>query len=278
MSKTSIASAAVALLAFAGVCIAQPPGITPEMIARALPFEGAPLAEPGPYEVTSEPAFGSPGLMVFHPTKLDAFPKTDTLPVMVWGNGGCSIDTTRYRGFLTTIASHGFVALGYGRLRESRRVPAGHRRQPARRHRLGGSGNQARGLAAERQDRDGQGRRHGPVVRRIHVDHPRCRSACRYDRRVQFRRPASANPGAQPAPGRTPEALKALHGPVLIINGHEPDFMWRSGEGDVRHDQQCADFLRLPAQRRPHRDGLPPGRRRVRERRVELAQVDVQRR
>ena len=52
MSKTSIASAAAALLAFASVCSAQPPGITPEMIARALPLEGAPLAEPGPYEVT----------------------------------------------------------------------------------------------------------------------------------------------------------------------------------------------------------------------------------
>ena len=32
--------------------------------------------------------------------------------MMVWGNGGCAIDSTRYSGFLTTIASHGFLVLG----------------------------------------------------------------------------------------------------------------------------------------------------------------------
>src|SRR5204862_481944 len=83
------------LLAGAGMCLAQPAGITPQMISRALPLEGAPLAEPGPYKITSEAAFGSPGLVVFRPTTLDAFPKKDTLPVMVWGNGGCAIDSTR---------------------------------------------------------------------------------------------------------------------------------------------------------------------------------------
>src|SRR5712691_715755 len=105
MHKTIVAAAAV-LLTGAGVCLAQPAGITPEMINRSLPLEGAPLAEPGPYKITSERASGSPGYLVFRPTTLDAFPKKDTLPVMVWGNGGCAIDSTRYSGFLTTIASH----------------------------------------------------------------------------------------------------------------------------------------------------------------------------
>jgi hypothetical protein len=67
---------------------------------------------PGPYKITSEGAFGSPGHRVFRPTTLDAFPKKDTLPLMVWGNGGCAIDSARYSGFLTTIASHGFLVLG----------------------------------------------------------------------------------------------------------------------------------------------------------------------
>src|SRR5580704_9666100 len=85
MHKTIVAAAAV-LLTGAGLCLAQPPGITREMIERALPLEGAPLAEPGPYKVI--------------------------LPVMVWGNGGCAIDSTRYSGFLSTIASHGFLVMG----------------------------------------------------------------------------------------------------------------------------------------------------------------------
>src|SRR3984957_14025389 len=111
MHKTIVAAAAV-LLTGAGLCLAQPPGITREMIERALPLEGAPLAEPGPYKVASEGAFGSPGYLVFRPATLDAFPKKDILPVMVWGNGGCAIDSTRYSGFLSTIASHGFLVMG----------------------------------------------------------------------------------------------------------------------------------------------------------------------
>src|SRR5271154_1664274 len=108
MHKTIVAAAAV-ILTGVGACLAQPPGITREMIERSLPLEGAPLAEPGPYKVTSESV---PGYLVFHPAALDAFPKKDTLPVMVWGNGGCAIDSTRYSGFLTTIASHGILVLG----------------------------------------------------------------------------------------------------------------------------------------------------------------------
>src|SRR5438128_2063388 len=108
MQKTIVVLAILA----AGACLPQPPGITPEMINRALPLEGAPLAIPGPYKITSETAFEAPGFRVFHPEMLEAFPKKDTLPVMVWGNGGCAINSTRYSGFLTTIASHGFLVMG----------------------------------------------------------------------------------------------------------------------------------------------------------------------
>jgi hypothetical protein len=174
MSKTPIAYATVALLAVAaGVCSAQPPGVTPEMIATALPVAGAPLAEPGSYEVVSETAFGSPGHMVFHPKNLDAFPGRDTLPVLVWGNGGCAINSTRYSGFLSTIASHGFLVLATAAVagEPSRRATADDLR-----HRLGRSRSQARRLTTERQDRHRQRGRHGTVVRRIFVDHARRRS------------------------------------------------------------------------------------------------------
>ncbi len=57
--KTTSALAAAALLALAGVCGAQPAGITPEMIATALPEEGAPKAQPGPYPVTAGATAGA---------------------------------------------------------------------------------------------------------------------------------------------------------------------------------------------------------------------------
>jgi hypothetical protein len=76
-----------------------------------LPLDDAPVAERGRYEVMSEVAFGSLRYVVYRPTNLNAFPQDDTLPVMVWGNGGCSTDSSAYAGFLTTIASHGFLVL-----------------------------------------------------------------------------------------------------------------------------------------------------------------------
>jgi hypothetical protein len=93
MHKTIIAAAAM-LLTGTGVCLAQPPGITREMIERALPLECAPLAEPGPYKITSEGAFDSSGHRVFRPAALEAVPKKDSLPLMVMFAGkNCSLCT-----------------------------------------------------------------------------------------------------------------------------------------------------------------------------------------
>ena len=98
MDKKSIVRAAAALLAFSSIGFAQgPPGITPEMIATALPVEGAPLAVAGRYTVTSEPAFGSAGHVVYRPADLSRFPSMDSLPVMVWGNGGCAVNSDSSR-------------------------------------------------------------------------------------------------------------------------------------------------------------------------------------
>ncbi|MEP7311964.1 MAG: hypothetical protein ABI859_05240, partial [Pseudomonadota bacterium] len=110
--KASTGLAAAVLLALSGTALAQlPPGVTLDMVATALPEEGAPKAEPGQYAVLAEPAYGTAGLKTFRPARLDRFPRGDTLPVVVWGNGGCAIDNPRYDGFLTTIASHGFLVI-----------------------------------------------------------------------------------------------------------------------------------------------------------------------
>jgi hypothetical protein len=67
-------------------------------VATALPLEGAPLAIAGPYKVESGPAFESPGHVVYRPADLTPFPGKDKLPLVVWGNGGCAINSTRYGG------------------------------------------------------------------------------------------------------------------------------------------------------------------------------------
>ena len=100
-----------AVLLLGSIVLSQPPKITMEMVNRQLPLEGAPKAITGPYTTTYEAAFDSPRHILYRPTDLAAFPGKDTLPVVVWGNGGCAIESRQYEGYLRTIASHGFLVI-----------------------------------------------------------------------------------------------------------------------------------------------------------------------
>ena len=227
MQKTFVAAAAV-FLGCTGVGLAQPAGVTRDMIARALPLEGAPKAEPGPYQVTSEPAFGSPGLHIYRPTALDAFPTKDTLPVIVWGNGGCAIDSTGYSGFLTTIASHGVLAVGT--------VPE---EGAARRQETADDMRAAIDWVQKESARVGS-----PLNGKIAVDKiavmgtscggflsltlgadPRVKTIGVFNSGVQT--PAEGQPQGRGGAGGQPTAdvLPKLHGPVLLLNGGDPDFL-----------------------------------------------------
>ncbi len=223
MFKAATVCSAAGLVALAGAALAQPPGITPEMINTTLPLEGAPLAVPGPYQVSSGPAFGAPGLMVFHPSSLDAFPARDTLPVLVWGNGGCAIDTTRYGGFLSTIASHGFLVIG-----TAAQAGAERRQATADDLRAGidwASAENARAGSPLNGKVDtnqvaAMGQSCGGFMSATLGADPRVDTIGMFNSGLQ-----PANPNA-PA-GRFPsiDALKELHGPVLLINGAERDFL-----------------------------------------------------
>jgi dienelactone hydrolase len=214
MKKTSIVAGTAIALALAAVAHAQrPAGITAEMIATALPLEGAPLAVPGPYKVESGPAFGSPGHVVYRPADLGAFPGKDKLPVMVWGNGGCAINSTRYGGFFTTVASHGFVVIGTAA-------------EP------GASGGRATAdsLRKAMDWADAENKRaDSPLKGKIDVDKMAIMGqSCGGFLSIELGSDPRVdtigvfNSGAQ---GENVARLKALHGPVLLINGHERDFL-----------------------------------------------------
>jgi hypothetical protein len=219
----SVMCGVAGVLGFAAASDAQPQGITREMIATALPVEGAPLAVPGPYKTLSEPAFGSPGHVIFRPADLAGFPAKDTLPVMVWGNGGCAINSTRYGGFLSTIASHGFLV-----------IATAAREGEERRQSNADDLRAALNWAEAETKRDGS-----PLKGKIATDKmavmgqscggflsvalgvdPRVDTIGVFNSGVQ-----PANPNASTSPVATTDALAKLHGPVLLINGHERDFM-----------------------------------------------------
>jgi hypothetical protein len=90
------------------------PAIRGTTTSRAVEPSGPPVPL-GPYaDVTIESAAGLPTHTVYRPTKLAAFPGQDTLPIVVWGNGACRLDGLMYKGFLTKIASHGFLVVVAG--------------------------------------------------------------------------------------------------------------------------------------------------------------------
>jgi len=202
---------------------AQPPGITMDMINTTLPLEGAPLAEVGPYAVESGTAFSSPGHQVYHPAAPGSLPAGDTLPLLVWGNGGCAIDGSRYAGFLGNIASHGFVVMTTAAIE-------------------GAAPRQANAddlLAAIDWAIAENGRAGSPLNGKINTSQiavmgqscggflsvslgtdPRVGTIGVFNSGVQ-----APNPNAPAGPFPTTDSLAKLHGPVMFINGSERDFM-----------------------------------------------------
>ena len=264
MQKTSLVLGTTFLLALAVVSHAQRGGATREMIATALPVEGAPLAVPGPNKVESGPAFGSPGHVVYHPADLAPFPGKDTLPVMIWGNGGCAINSTRYAGFLTTIASHGFVVLATAA-------------QPGAAAGRATADNLRAALAwAEAEHMRAGSPLNGKIaLDRVAVMGQSCGGFMALELGADPRVDTIGvfNSGAQ---GDTAGVVAKLRGPGTAHQWPRAGLSDGCVGGDLRRDPKSPGLLRRAAQRRPYGDGRSPRRRRVRERRIELDPVAVQ--
>src|SRR3954471_5125975 len=111
----------IGALLMAGVAAAQvSPGPETQMrvdaAAQRLVYPRMPdTPGTGPYPAlkTGDPDF--PGHVIYRPANLAALGKRK-LPVLVWGNGGCSGDGASARLFLSEIASHGYLAVAPGAL------------------------------------------------------------------------------------------------------------------------------------------------------------------
>jgi hypothetical protein len=223
MRQTAIICGCAAALLLASAGYAQMPGVTMEMIRTALPLDGAPRATHGPYHVLAEPAFESPRHVVYRPDDLRAFPNEDWLPIVVWGNGGCAINSDNYHGLLTTIASRGFLTLATTAIE-------GEEPRQANTEDLRAAIDWAE---AENVRSD------SPLFGKIDTEQVAVMgTSCGGYRAMDLGSDPRVttigvfNSGAMAADreGRSPtapafEALAGIHGPVLLINGDERDFL-----------------------------------------------------
>jgi dienelactone hydrolase len=69
---------------------------------------------PGPHAVAIESYASLATHTVYHPANLGGFGPSNRLPIVSWGNGGCARVGTAFAGFLTQVASHGYVAIAVG--------------------------------------------------------------------------------------------------------------------------------------------------------------------
>ena len=68
----------------------------------------------GPYKAVMKEEAALVAHTVFVPQNLSSFNKKHPLPVLVWGNGGCSNSPWEHYKFLNEIASYGFIVVATG--------------------------------------------------------------------------------------------------------------------------------------------------------------------
>ena len=93
----------------------QRPDICPEV--------GAAGTGPYPAIVEGDPAL--PTHAIYRPQALAGFGTTVRLPIVAWGNGGCTNSSFPFRNFLLEIASHGFLVVAIGSPVEPASEPVG---------------------------------------------------------------------------------------------------------------------------------------------------------
>ena len=85
----------------------------------------------GPYKAVIVEDDALPGYSIFRPEDLTSAASVEgPLPVILFGNGGCAHSSTGFYGFLTEIASHGYVIISNGVWRENQPRITGGRPVP----------------------------------------------------------------------------------------------------------------------------------------------------
>jgi len=94
---------------YAGLAAAIVPVTSVIMALGGTPASAA-IGGSGPYPADYETSATLANHTIFRPQTLPS----ERLPIVVWGNGGCSANGLSQGNFLREIASHGFLAIANG--------------------------------------------------------------------------------------------------------------------------------------------------------------------
>lgn len=110
-STTSLRQEAPGYWARVTDCQGEPPPPTSTTSTSTPPGGERPPLEQR-YQSMYETDFRLPDHTIYRPTNLDAV--TDTMPVVVWGNGACSANGTWFQDFLLPLSAHGILVIANG--------------------------------------------------------------------------------------------------------------------------------------------------------------------
>ncbi|MEY4640479.1 MAG: hypothetical protein RLZZ227_473 [Pseudomonadota bacterium] len=173
------------------------------------------------------------------------------LPLLIWGNGGCSANGLAHAGFLREIASHGYVVVALGSAQAPRAAAAAPAAAPA-----GDATDAAQMIEAlewatriTRAEAD-------PLNGHIDVEHAAIAGhSCgglqalkvsadeRIDTSLIFNSGIYVRPGGRSGVAIDKSALAALHGPIAYFTGGADDIAHANAVDDVQRIEQVPVFF-----------------------------------
>ena len=229
----------------------------------------------GPFPAVMEQDAGLPTHTIYRPKDLAAL-HGRKLPIIAWGEGGCSNNGAFYKNFLGEIASYGFLAIATGPPQAPR--PAGNPGdQPGAGRGAGrGAGNPGRGPATKSSQlidainwADAENaRRDSPFYHRIDTSKvavmghscggiqalavaadPRIKLVVNWSGGLFTTPPAGAGAAMENVPK---EQLEKLHTPVFYISGDSSDIAFANSNDDFGRITKVPAF-------RAYKDGVGHG-------------------
>ena len=266
MNKLLRATTATGLLLIGATISAQPAPPPPGAMAGLQQAFAAYHKMPdtrgtGPFPALKEvdPAF--PGHVVYRPADLGALGKR-RLPVLLWGNGGCTDDGAAERLFLEQIASYGYLVLAPGSILSGPGVPEAP--PPAPQAQGPGPGALSvrttteqvhQGLEEAQAANDMPGRWHDRLdLARVAVGGYSCGGlqalAIAADPRIKavvITHSGIFKEGGNPIKGMQIEksALEKLHTPVLYLLGGKTDIAYPNGTDDYARIVKYISFINI---------------------------------